>query len=85
MHYNLFSALGSIAWEVAPAPIRTKWLKDLKDELRREVHGEIDELSWQKKNALLARQSLPIRDSKLFRDYARASVIDSKTLFLHCI
>ncbi len=85
IHYNLFSAIASLAWEVATADIRTGWSKELKEELRREVHGEIDEASWQKKNELLAKQSTPIRDSKLFRDYARTSFIDTLTLFLHGI
>lgn len=85
IHYNLFSAIASLAWEVATADIRTAWAKELKDELRREVHGEIDEASWQKKNELLAKQSPPIRESKLFRDYARVSFIDTLTLFLHGI
>lgn len=85
IHYNLFNAIATLAWEVATPEIRLAWSKDLKDELRREVHGEIDEASWQKKNELLARQSPPIRDSKIFRDYARLSFIDTATLFLHGI
>ncbi|MCU0228044.1 MAG: hypothetical protein MUF01_10435 [Bryobacterales bacterium] len=83
IHYNLFGSIASLAWEVATPDIRDRWQRELKDELRREVHGEIDEESWQKKNALLARQSAPIRDSKLFRDYARASFVDTLTLYLH--
>ncbi len=83
IHYNLFGSIASLAWEVATADIRNAWQRELKHELRREVHGEIDEESWQKKNALLARQSPPIRDSKLFREYARASFVDTLTLYLH--
>jgi len=85
IHYNLYGALASLAWEVSTADIRNAWAKSLKDELRREVHGEIDDLSWQKKNDLLAKQTPPIRDSKLFRDYARVSFVDTLTLFLHGI
>lgn len=84
-HYNLFSAIGSLAWEVAPADIRQSWSKSIKDEMRREVHGEIDEISWQRKNEVLSKQSQPVRESKLLRAYLRASFIDTMTLFLHGI
>lgn len=84
-HYNLFNALASLAWEVTAAPIRDSWSKSLKDELKRGVHGEIDEISWQRKNEVLAKQAQPTRDSKLLRDYIRASYIDTMTLFLHGI
>jgi|GEM_PF-240041 len=85
LHYSLFAAISSLAWECAAPEIRQEWLKALKDELRREVHGEIDEMSWAKKTALLAKQSYPFRETKLFREYVRASFIDSMTLFLHGI
>jgi hypothetical protein len=84
-HYNLFNALASLAWEVTATPIRDSWSKSLKDELKRGVHGEIDEISWQRKNEVLAKQAQPTRDSKLLRDYIRASYIDTMTLFLHGI
>jgi len=84
-HYSLFNAISSLSWEVAPTELRQSWVKSLKDELRRNVHGEIDEISWQRKNDVLAKQSQPTRDSKLLRDYLRASYIDTMTLFLHGI
>jgi hypothetical protein len=85
IHYALFSAISSLAWEVATPEIRSEWAALLRDELARDVHGEIDENSWAKKNALLARHSAPFRDTKLFREYVRASYIDTLTLFLHGI
>ena len=84
-HYNLYSAVASIAWEVAPADVRQSWAKSIKEEMKRGVHGEIDEISWQRKNEVLAKQSQPMRDSKLLRAYLRASYIDTMTLFLHGI
>lgn len=84
-HYNLYSAVSSLAWEVAPSEVRQAWSKAIKDELKRGVHGEIDEISWQRKNEVLAKQSQPMRDSKLLRAYLRASFIDTMTLFLHGI
>lgn len=84
-HYNLYNALASLAWEVTPLETRDAWTQSLKDELKRGVHGEIDEISWQRKNEVLAKQAQPTRDSKLLRDYVRASFIDTMTLFLHGI
>lgn len=84
-HYNLYSALSSLAWEVAPSDVRQAWAKSIKEELKRGVHGEIDEISWQRKNEVLSKQSQPLRDSKLLRAYLRASYIDTMTLFLHGI
>ncbi|MCL4783536.1 MAG: hypothetical protein KJZ70_10925 [Bryobacterales bacterium] len=84
-HYNLYSAVSSLAWEVAPSEVRQAWSKSIKEEMKRGVHGEIDEISWQRKNEVLAKQSQPMRDSKLLRAYLRASFIDTMTLFLHGI
>jgi hypothetical protein len=84
-HYNLFNAVASLAWEVTPLETREAWTQSLKEELKRGVHGEIDEVSWQRKNEVLAKQAQPTRDTKLLRDYVRASFIDTATLFLHGI
>lgn len=84
-HYNLFSTIASLAWDVAKPEVRQSWSRLIKDEIHRGVHGEIDEISWQRKNELLAKQSQPSRESKLLRAYLRASYIDTMTLFLHGI
>jgi hypothetical protein len=49
------------------------------------VHGEVDEESWQAKQALLRRQNGVKRDTRLFEEYARQSFIDTLTLYLHGI
>jgi hypothetical protein len=53
--------------------------------LRGRVHGEIDEEGWRLKQALLQRQTDAHRETKLFRNYARQSLIDTLTLYLHGI
>ena len=55
----------------------------LREELQRGVHGEVDEESWRLKQALLRRQTNVRKETKLFRDYARQSFIDTLTLYLH--
>jgi hypothetical protein len=57
----------------------------LREELNRGVHGEVDEESWHLKQALLRRQTNVRKETKLFRDYARQSFVDTLTLYLHGI
>ena len=45
----------------------------------------MDEESWREKQGLLRRQSNVRKETKLFRDYAHASFIDTLTLYLHGI
>lgn len=55
----------------------------LREELRAEVRGEIEESSWKLKEALLSRQSDPCRDTKLAREYFGQAMADTLTLYLH--
>jgi hypothetical protein len=57
----------------------------LREELNSGVHGEVDEESWHMKQGLLRRQTNVRKETKLFRDYARQSFIDTLTLYLHGI
>jgi hypothetical protein len=82
-HYRFFH---SIATKVAERSEEKMWdgfRELLRDELRRKVHGEVDEESWRAKDDLLARTSTPWRESKQFRSYARISLVDTLTLYLH--
>ena len=60
-------------------------LRLLREELNARVHGEVDEESWHMKQALLRRDSNIRKETKAFRDYARQSLIDTLTLYLHGI
>lgn len=55
----------------------------LRQELKDEVRGEIDDPSWQAKQRLLQKQSDPKKDTKLLRDYVEQSMIDTLSLYLH--
>jgi hypothetical protein len=55
----------------------------LREELRNEVRGEVDDQSWKLKDQLLSRQADPAKNTKVFRAYAREAMIDTLTLYLH--
>jgi hypothetical protein len=57
----------------------------LRGELRNNTAGEVDQLGWELKQTLRRRQSKSVRESKLFREYARQALIDTLTLYLHGI
>jgi hypothetical protein len=84
-HYELYRHLASAVADRCPEDALGNYLGIVRDELANRMHGEVDEESWQHKQALLRRQSGPARDSKAFREYARHSFIDTLTLYLHGI
>lgn len=55
----------------------------LRDELKGEIRGELDDKSWKLKEAVLRRQSDPTRKTKLTREYFRQAMADTLTLYLH--
>jgi hypothetical protein len=82
-HYRLFRTIAARVVERAEKGFFSGFEEILRDELRRHVHGEMDEASWRAKEALLAASKTPWRESKAFRGYAREATIDSLTLYLH--
>ncbi len=82
-HYRLFRIIAAKVVERAAAKFWNEFEDILRDELKRRVHGEVDEESWKAKDELLALTTNPWRDSKLFRAYAKVSTIDTLTLYLH--
>jgi hypothetical protein len=84
-HYFLYdelAALLSLRW---PARVEEVWNGLLREELSGEVHGEVDEKSWHRKQTLLRRPMAARKDGRPFREYARESFRDTMTLFLHGI
>jgi hypothetical protein len=57
----------------------------LREELSGDVHGEVDEESWQLKQAVARRPIGSRLASKQFRAYSRQAFIDTLTLYLHGI
>jgi hypothetical protein len=84
-HYRLYRRLAALVVDKLP-PDSANAFKDLiREELTASVHGEVDDDSWQAKQALLRRQTNLNRDSPAFADYIRQSFIDTLTLYLHGI
>ena len=84
-HYVFYRGIANVIADHASGDPVVEYSALLREELRNRVHGEIDERAWQLKQDVLRRQSDPRRDTKLFRNYARASFIDTLTLYLHGI
>ena len=57
----------------------------VREELRADVHGEVDDKAWQLKQALLRRPSVVAKESKAFQEYVRQAFEDTLTLYLHGI
>jgi hypothetical protein len=84
-HYELYHQL-ALRWvDQADAEFVGGYNALVREELANRMHGEVDEQSWQRKQALLRRQSGAGRDTKAFRLYARDSLVDTLTLYLHGI
>ena len=84
-HYRLYRRLATIVAGNLPAEAWEGYKQAIREELNNAVHGEVDEESWQAKQALLRRQNGVKRDTRLFEEYARQSFIDTLTLYLHGI
>jgi hypothetical protein len=82
-HHQFYSALSEVAAEHWPAEAQERFYREIREELNAQIHGEVDEKSWHLKQALLRRQTNVRKETKLFRDYARQSFIDTLTLYLH--
>ncbi len=83
-HYRFYQVASTLVAERSP-DVEKSYLAMLRHELRNNTHGEVDEPSWERKIALLERQSLFHGSNKSLRDYARQSLIDTLTLYLHGI
>ena len=84
-HYEMYRRLATLAGESAPPEACQDYFGILREELNLHMHGEVDDPSWQLKQALLRRSSKIKRDSKAFKEYARQSLADTLTLYLHGI
>lgn len=84
-HYRFYRRLASIVADHWPEQTASRYTALIRDELSAAVHGEVDDESWQAKQALLRRQKDVKRESTVFADYVRQSFIDTLTLYLHGI
>ena len=84
-HYRLYRRLSDVGSRQSCRQTLERLQSEIREELNNGVHGEVDEESWQAKQALLRRQTGVKRDTRLFEEYARQSFIDTLTLYLHGI
>lgn len=84
-HYRFFRILANLAVEIVGADVHDQFFGILRDELSSRVHGEVDEESWQLKQALVRKQRNLQRKTKGLTAYARQALVDTLTLYLHGI
>jgi hypothetical protein len=84
-HYRFYHLLAALVADQWGEVVRRQYSLLVREEINNSVHGEVDDESWRLKQALLRRQSTVQRDTKVFREYARQSFIDTLTLFMHGI
>ncbi len=82
-HFSFYHRIAEIMAERWTKEAASGFLRLVKEELAAKVNGEIDERSWQLKQALPERQAA--KDSKALREYAKQAFIDTTTLYLHGI
>lgn len=84
-HYRFYRRLAALVADNWSSEAAGAYKAAILEELAASVHGEVDDESWQAKQALLRRQANVKRDSPLFAGYLRQSFIDTLTLYLHGI
>lgn len=84
-HYRFFQFIATLTADLKPEVILKNYLPILREELQANIHGEVDELSWEKKTDLVEKQVSYQGNSKQLKEYARQSFIDTLTLYLHGI
>ncbi len=84
-HYRFYHTIAKLLARTLSEDSQNQYFSLLREELSSSVHGEVDEESWHMKQALLRRQTNVRRETKVFRDYALQSFVDTMTLYLHGI
>jgi len=82
-HDALYYELATLVVDRADGELTGQFYALLREELRNEVRGEVDDQSWKLKDQLLSRQTDPAKNTKAFRTYAREAMIDTLTLYMH--
>ncbi|MBS1872204.1 MAG: hypothetical protein JSU00_03250 [Acidobacteria bacterium] len=84
-HYRFYRVLASLMADRCTEDEAAGYASLLREELAADVHGEVDEDSWQLKQPVTRRKQAAKSNSKPFRDYSRQAFIDTLTLYLHGI
>jgi hypothetical protein len=84
-HYSFYGSLARLIVDRVDDQVLARFIGQLRNEFGQNVHGEVDEESWQLKQGLMHRHRVPRTDTRAFREYARQSLADTLTLYLHGI
>lgn len=84
-HYRLYNLVAGLVVDQLSEDGQRQYQSLLREELSAKVNGEVDEESWHLKQKLTRRQANLRRETKLFLDYSRRSLVDTMTLYLHGI
>jgi hypothetical protein len=84
-HYYFFRSIAAMVTERMPADSQNAYIELLAAEIKAQVHGEMDEVSWRMKQDYLETNGTKKKLDKSFFEYARQSMIDTMTLYLHGI
>ena len=82
-HDSLYQELASLIVAHAEPEMTDRYASLLREELKGEVRGEVEDASWRMKEKVLRNQTHQTRNTKIFQDYSRESMIDTLTLYLH--
>jgi hypothetical protein len=84
-HYYFFRSIAAMVTERMPPEHQDAYIELLTAEIKHQVHGEMDEVSWRMKQDYLENNGSKKKPGKGFLEYARQSMIDTMTLYLHGI
>ncbi len=82
-HDTLYNEIAMLLVRFARNDVVKRFSELLREELKTNVHGEIDDPSWKLKEQLLRRQADPARNTKLLQSYCDQALTDTLTLYLH--
>lgn len=84
-HYRLYSALSELIAGKKGESVPAEYVKLLRAELEKGVHGEVDEPGWRLKLELSESDPGAAKQSRRFKEYCRQSFMDTLTLYMHGI
>jgi hypothetical protein len=86
-HQTFFNTIAHLLGRNVGKEVQAQYHDLLLKELTEHVHGEVDEASWELKQMVPtpANGKAPSAKSRVFRDYAAQSFIDTMTLYMHGI
>ncbi len=82
-HHILYRELAKLIVDRASKAYFAPFHDLVREEIRENIHGEIDERAWRLKNELLRKQKDTRRETKLLAAYRRQALEDTLILYLH--